>query len=354
MPRFGRTKKSNAIRFYLLEAVKGGRKSLVADASQMFNVSRQAIHKHLSALVDMRYLIAEGATRSRTYHLGPHRWYAGVYNLNEIDEFTVHQRDFSFVFDGLPKNVAEICHYGFTEMVNNAIDHSEGQEVYIETERDEEKVTIRAYDDGEGIFNRITRLLKLGDPREAILELAKGKLTTDPENHTGEGIFFTSRVFDSFIISSGDLDFTHLHELPADYLMHSDNEYPGTNVSMDINANSEREMGNVFDEYSGGPEEYRFERTVVPVHLALYEGEHLVSRSQAKRLLNRVERFRYVILDFEGVDSVGQAFADEVFRVFHSRHPEIELVPVNMDEQITKMMRRALAAKSDAKDQSNS
>lgn len=354
MPRFGRTKKSNAIRFYLLEAVKGGRTNLVSNASQIFNVSRQTIHKHLSALVDMHYLIAEGATRSRTYHLGPHRWYANEYNLNEIDEFTVHQRDFSYVFDGLAKNVEEICHYGFTEMLNNAIDHSEGQEVYIEAERDEEKVTIRVYDDGEGIFNRITRLLKLSDPREAILELSKGKLTTDPENHTGEGIFFTSRVFDSYIISSGELDFTHLHELPADYLLHADKEYSGTNVSMAIDANSEREMENVFDEYSGGPEEYRFERTVVPVRLVLYEGEHLVSRSQAKRLLNRVERFRYVILDFKGIDSVGQAFADEVFRVFHSRHPEIELVPVNMDEQITKMMHRALSAKSDATSRSNS
>ena len=34
-----------------------------------------------------------------------------------------------------------------------------------------------------------------------VWELPKsGKLTTDPDNHTGEGIFFTSRVFDEFEI----------------------------------------------------------------------------------------------------------------------------------------------------------
>jgi hypothetical protein len=80
---------------------------------------------------------------------------------------------------------------------------------------------------------------------------------------------------------------------------------------------------------------------VVPVRLGLYEGERLVSRSQAKRILNRVERFRYVILDFAGVDTIGPAFADEVFRVFANRHPEISLMAINESEQIGRMINRA-------------
>ena len=83
---------------------------------------------------------------------------------------------------------------------------------------------------------------------------------------------------------------------------------------------------------------------MVPVRLALYEGERLVSRSQAKRILNRVERFRYVILDFEGVDTIGQAFADEVFRVFANRHPEISIMAANESEQIGRMINRALSS----------
>lgn len=347
MGHLGRTRQSNAIRHHLLEAVKSGRTSLVSEASNFFDVSRQTIHKHLSTLVDQGYLVAEGTTRSRIYKLGPHRWYQGLYNLDGLDEYLVHQRDFSFIFDGLPKNVSEICDYGFTEIVNNAIDHSEGTEVLIYVERVNDCVTIIVSDNGEGIFNRIARILNLSDPREALLELSKGKLTTDPANHSGEGIFFASRVFDSFFINSGDLHFAHSHTSPSDYLLHTDHEREGTVVDMNICATSKRDMQAVFDEYSSGPDEYRFERTVVPVRLALYEGEHLVSRSQAKRLMNRVERFKHVILDFEGVDSIGQAFADEVFRVFHLRHPNIQLLPVNANEQVNKMVMRALSALSE-------
>jgi predicted nucleotidyltransferase len=107
---------------------------------------------------------------------------------------------------------------------------------------------------------------------------------------------------------------------------------------------SKDDIGAIFDEYSSGPDEYCLERTVVPVRLALYEGERLISRPQAKSILNRVERFRYVILDFEGVDTIGQAFADEVFRVFANRHPEIRVMAANESEQISRMINRALSA----------
>ena len=64
-------------------------------------------------------------------------------------------------------------------------------------------------DDGIGIFLKIQQALNLLDTREAILELAKGKLTTAPDHHSGEGIFFTSRVMDAFDIQSGALHFHH-------------------------------------------------------------------------------------------------------------------------------------------------
>ncbi len=341
--RLGRTQKSHAVREWLLEAVKQDAGRIVSDAAERFDLSRQAIHKHLAWLVDNDYLRAEGATRNRIYSLGEHRVFQKTYPLDSIDEYSVHQHDFSFIFQGLPENIAEICHYGFTEMVNNAIDHSEGTTVLIAAERTADAVNILVHDDGEGIFLRIARLLGLHDPRESLLELSKGKLTTDPENHTGEGIFFTSRVFDNFTISSGDLDYSHREESPVDYLLHANDAFKGTLVNMEIAGDSHNDIGAIFDEYSSGPDEYRFERTVVPVRLALYEGERLVSRSQAKRILNRVERFRYVILDFEGVDTIGQAFADEVFRVFANRHPEISIKAANESEQIGRMINRALS-----------
>jgi anti-sigma regulatory factor (Ser/Thr protein kinase) len=334
------TERTLKIRKYLIDAVRSGDHELVSNASDKFNISRQAIHRHLATLVKEKRLIATGHTRARIYSLGPVRSHYAAYPLKDLDEHIIHRRDFSFIFEDLIGTVSEICHYGFTEILNNAMDHSEGNTVHISADRDLNNIVIQIIDDGEGIFRRIARLLNLPDQRESLLELSKGKLTTDPENHTGEGIFFTSRVFDYFFIESGDLCFTHHIDLDRDVLLHNDTTHDGTRVYMKISTDSERDLNQIFDEFSGGPDDYRFERTIVPVRLALYEGENLVSRSQAKRILNRVERFRSVVLDFEGVDKIGQAFADEVFRVFTNKNPEIDLIPINDSPRVKSMISR--------------
>ncbi len=97
----------------------------------------------------------------------------------------------------------------------------------------------------------------------------------------------------------------------------------------------------MFDQYTSG-ENYGFNKTVVPVKLAQYENDKLLSRSQAKRLLARIELFKSVIFDFRGVDSIGQAFADEIFRVFSLQHPQIQLQFINETVEIKQMIQRAL------------
>lgn len=336
------TKRADIIRRFLLNSIKAGNPHFLHDAMEAFELTRQAIHNHLSALVRMGYLAAEGNTRARTYILGQKRYHYGEFALKGLKESDVYYRDFGFVFKGLPHELEGICHYGFTEMLNNAIDHSGGTVARIAVERTAEDVYISISDDGEGIFNHVARILGLSDPRESILELSKGKLTTDPENHTGQGIFFTSRAFDAFYIFSGDLIFSHDDDRENDYLLHNDEEHTGTRVSMKIALDSNRTLKSVFDDFTGSEEDdFAFNKTVVPVKLALYEGERLVSRSQAKRILNRVEKFSRVLLDFKGVDSIGQAFADEVFRVFARRNPQIKLNTVNLTEDVKRTIQAA-------------
>jgi len=188
---------------------------------------------------------------------------------------------------------------------------------------------------------KIQRELNLYDPREAILELAKGKLTTSPQNHSGEGIFFTSRLVDAFEIESGHLHFRH-DRGSFDFLTERSADAQGTRVLMRLANDSPRAMQSVFDEFSDH-DEYSFDKTVVPVRLAQHEGEKLVSRSQAKRVAHRFERFKRVVLDFEGVAEIGQAFADELFRVFAAGHPNVRLTPINMSSAVANMVRRALS-----------
>ncbi len=55
-----------------------------------------------------------------------------------------------------------------------------------------------------------------------------------------------------------------------------------------------------------------------------------------------IEQVEEVILDFRGVTGVGQGFVDEIFRVWASAHPQVRLVPENMNEAVEFMVRRGL------------
>jgi hypothetical protein len=181
----------------------------------------------------------------------------------------------------------------------------------------------------------------LEDEKHAVLELSKGKLTTDPERHTGEGIFFTSRILDDFAVASGTVYFSHTFGEDEDWILEITRQHRGTTVFMYLANDSRRTVKEVFDHFAGEVDDYGFNKTMVPVRLAIHGEEQLVSRSQAKRLLARVDRFGVVVLDFDGVHSIGQAFADEVFRVFAQRHPEIGLHAINDEPDVREMISRA-------------
>jgi anti-anti-sigma regulatory factor len=80
-----------------------------------------------------------------------------------------------------------------------------------------------------------------------------------------------------------------------------------------------------------------FHTTEIPVRLAQLSSE-LVSRSQAKWVMERATQFKTVVLDFEGVVHVGQAFVDEVFRVFAVAHPHIQLKTTGMTTEVAKLV----------------
>lgn len=116
----------------------------------------------------------------------------------------------------------------------------------------------------------------------------------------------------------------------------------GTGIRMTINPFTNVTLKDVFDRFSG--EDYQFNRTHFPVELAKFGDENLISRSQAKRVVSRFERFDEVFLDFKGVESIGQAFADEIFRVFANQHPDTQIHPINTSPQVKNMISRARKA----------
>lgn len=328
----------------LLSSVGAHPTDLTRVVAKRVGVTRQTVAVRVRELLRHGFLLKSGTTRP-TYALGPSRRIQFDYQLQGLAEDRVWTRDVVPVLEGLPREIIDICHVGLTEMVNNAIDHSEGTSVTVQVVRSPVQVFLGVSDDGIGIFAKISRALGLPDQRLALLELAKGKLTTDPRRHSGEGVFFTSRMFDHYQIMSGELLFDHDDNEPEDWLFDMDDEAGGTDVYMQIAVDSDRKMAEVYAQYSSGPDDYTFARTVVPVRLAKVGDENLVSRSQAKRLMRRVDGFRVVVLDFAEVERVGQAFADEVFRVFANDHPDIELEAINATTEVQQMIRRAEVAR---------
>lgn len=322
-----------------LSLVAENGKGVAARLCAEFGITRQAANGRLRRMAAAGLLVSTGATRDRIWHLAELVHVSASYPIAGLREDIVWRELCAPVVHDLPENVKDIWHYGITEMVNNAIDHSGAHEAHVGMSRTALYTSAWVTDKGEGIFLRIQRALGLYDPREAILELAKGKFTTDPVNHSGEGIFFSSKMFDAYDIRSGNLHFMHdAGEL--DVLAEREREDSGTLVLMRLANDSPRIMKDIFDQFSS-PDEYTFDRTIVPVRLAIHEGEKLVSRSQAKRLTMRFEKFRHVVLDFAGVSEIGQAFADEIFRVFQSAHPDIIMVPAHMTNAVRDMVSRA-------------
>lgn len=335
----GVRRRGEQVRKFILESVAEHPREIVRLTTDKFGISRQAVSRHLRLLVEQGALVPAGVTRARAYRLAPLVTWERSYPRRPGLEEHVVWREVAEQLGQLPDNVRAIWSYAFTEMFNNAIDHSDGNHILVTMEKTAAASEISVYDDGVGIFRKIQAALGLLDERHAVLELAKGKFTTDPSKHTGEGIFFTSRVLDQFRILSGEVYFSHEFNAAEDWILQPQDTNVGTFVQMQLNNHTARTVKATQEEFEDS--DHAFTKTVVPVALARYGDENLVSRSQAKRLLARVDRFQTVMLDFRGIESIGQSFADEIFRVFKLEHPEVNLFETNAAPDVAAMIARA-------------
>ena len=334
------TRRASEIREFLLDSIPLHPKDVAAFAVERFGITRQAVNHHMQGLVKERLVSAQGNTRQRSYGLATLTSKTIVSPLLGLEEDRFWRQEVIPLLIGVSDNALRIWQYGFTEMVNNAIDHSGGTRVTVTVESTAASTTLWIADDGVGIFRKIQAELGLEDERHAILELAKGKLTTDPKRHTGEGIFFASRMFDDYVILSGGVYFSHKTG-EEDWILERERPREGTTVVMSLHNRSDRTVKQIFEKYTASPKDFGFNRTIVPVRLAKHRAEQLVSRSQAKRLLARFERFKVVILDFSEIEEIGQAFADEIFRVYSLQHPEVRIVPANTGPEVKRAIKRA-------------
>jgi anti-sigma regulatory factor (Ser/Thr protein kinase) len=332
------------IRKFITRHVEAHPSDIATVTANKFEINERAVNFHLKRLSSDNILEAKGNTRSRIYSLKVLAEWNHVYEIAPGLTEDLAWDEILPIMGDLPKNVLSIWNTGFTEMFNNALEHSGGTEISVSVQQTAVNTELEISDNGVGIFKKIQLALNLTDERHAILELSKGKLTTNPEKHSGQRIFFTSRMFDSFDILSGGLFFTQDRDTKTNLLLQRDRFKSGTAVWMKIANDSDRDEEKIYREYGGPEHDFAFAKTVVPVRLAQYGGDKLVSRSQAKMVLAGLEKFQIVSFNFTGVETIGPAFADEIFRVFATAHPEMQIGYTNANAYVTGMIQRAAPA----------
>ncbi|WP_338996082.1 DUF4325 domain-containing protein [Fusobacterium animalis] len=326
------------IKEFLLKTISIGENPYKAMENN-FKISRQTVSKYLNELVEKNYITKNS---KGNYTINFYISESKIYKNKNLEEDIVYDELIKKYEIDKKNNVKHILVYAFTGMLNNAIEHSEGTEISIYYAENYFNIFVIIKDNGIGIFRKIVKDHNLKNENEAIFELKKGKLTSDAENHSGEGIFFTSKVVDYFLISSFNKTFSSgSNEYFYNIEQNKEKCIKGTEVILILNKNTERTTKEIFDEYTS--DDFVFNKTKITVHLAKdYLGHDFVSRSLAKRILMNVEKFKIIVLDFENIDNIGQGFADEVFRVFKNKNPDITIVPVNMNEEIEFMINRAM------------
>lgn len=229
-----------------------------------------------------------------------------------------------------------IMNYAFTEMLNNAIDHSAGTAATIRVRRSVDRLSFEIRDDGLGVFARIRDGFGLDSVLDAAAELTKGKRTTWPEQHTGEGIFFTSKAVTEFRLSANEIRLT-IDNVRDDYALGASDVTVGTLVEASLSLPPMRTLRSVFEEFTD--EDLRFSRSRPRIEL-FGTGLSFISRSEARRVLADMTEFDDVDIDFTGVEDVGQGFVDELLRVWPTQNPGITLHPINMNDAVAFMIRR--------------
>lgn len=335
------------IRAKIKQFLKNKKRVSSAEIARNFDFTRQYASQILRIMVNTGEIIKFGSTKSAFYTLpefideiGPSAIKRRLRN-KDVKEHEVFDDLISVfpAFRAAPENIQSIVHYAFSEMLNNAIEHSRSKNIEVEMESDGGIIRFIVNDFGIGVFRNVMQKRNLKFELEAMQDLLKGKVTTEPKAHTGEGIFFTSKVADRFVLESFGYRMIVDNMIPDIFFQEEKRINRGTRVVFTITRDSVRHLNKIFEKYQSKPGSYAFDKTEIHVRLFTM-GTVYVSRSQARRILVGLEKFKKIILDFDRVPNIGQAFSDEIFRVFQSRYPEISIEPINMNETVRFMVER--------------
>ena len=170
------------------------------DLVARLGMSRQTAARLLRKFVSQGHIHRTGSTKASLYHIAkpsnrkPVEDHRKIVNLKGLREDLVYEEILrQWSGPNLPENTSRIFAYAFTEMLNNAIDHSKSLKAEIRVWVESGQIFFLIRDTGIGIFQNIKKSFGFYRDEDAVEHLLKGKQTTAPDAHSGQGIFFTSK-----------------------------------------------------------------------------------------------------------------------------------------------------------------
>ena len=334
---------SEKIKNFILNNLTKHEKNIVQVAISKFGVSRQAVHRHMTSLIDQKKIIAHGYTKGRYYKLIP------VVNFNKtIDTKSAgqtHEIPRKFILPHLKTlkaNIFEIFEFSVGALINNIFDHAHASRIYFKIYINHEKIHFIISDNGVGIFENIRSGLNLTDIHLATLELAKGKITIDPKYHTGDELNTIIHLFDSISIEANGKSLIHTNH-NNDWKILKSPMQKGTRIHLEISPASNRTCAEVFNRIF----EIEEKRISIPINLLDIADYRVInSRSQAGNVLRNIQNFKKIEFDFNQIDLIGPAFADELVRKARQKNKSADIKWINTNKTVDLLLTRALGKHS--------
>ena len=330
---------SKQIKKFILDNLSHHEKDIIQAAINHFGISRQAIHKHMNNLIRAKKVIAHGNTKGRYYQLMPTVNYSKTIDINDKPPQEILKDFVSIHLKSLSGNIQEIIEFSIGALLNNIFDHANALKIYLKIFITHEQTHFIIADNGIGIFDHIRSGLNLKSTELAALELAKGDLTTDSNRYSGGELNTIIHLFDLVTIDSSGQSLKYSN-YDDDWQIDYSVQQKGTRIHLQIESSSKRTCATIFDRILKREDK----KIRIPLNLLdISEYKIVNSRSQAKSALRNIQKFNKIEFDFNKIDLIGPAFADELVKNVKSRNKAASIEWINCNETVDLLMKRAVS-----------
>lgn len=334
---------SKKIKTFILQNIAKHRKNIVQEVIGRFGISRQAVNKHMNRLISDNKVMAYGVTKGRYYELVPEVNYSKTINFDKKqDPELIFNKFIKPQIQILKNNLYDIFQFSICALLTNIQDYSNARTVYFKLFISHKKVHFIISDNGIGIFEDIKNKQNLYNERLAALELAKGSISSEPQNRSGEEVKLICNLFDTITIDSSgqSLSFNKKNEK---WLINDSLQSKGTRIHLTIDTFRKRTCKEVFERYFSSENS----KVRIPVNLADISQQNIVnSKSYVSYVLRNINNYNKVEFDFSQVNLIGPTFANELVRKTRESNLFAEIEWVNTNKTINLIMSNALASQA--------